>query len=111
MQQLARGVPIATHVGEYVSRLVVASHPADTSSELVRKYVRYGASPRGGQAMVLGAKIRALLDGRYNVSFDDIVAISSAALRHRLLLNFEGQAEGIRTDDIIADLVEVVSRE
>jgi MoxR-like ATPase len=111
MQQLARAVPIPSHVAEYVSRLLVASHPAATPSGLARKYVRYGASPRGGQAMVLGAKIRALLDGRYNVSFDDVDAVAPAALRHRLLLNFEGQAEGIRPDDIIADLVDVVSRE
>lgn len=111
MQELARATPIPSHVSEFVSRLVVASHPADTPSELVRKFVRYGASPRAGQAMVLGAKIKALLDGRYNVSFDDVEAMAPAALRHRLLLNFEGQAEGIRPDNIIADLVGVVSRD
>jgi MoxR-like ATPase len=111
MQQLARAVPIPSHVSEYASRLVVASHPADTPSELVRKCVRYGASPRAGQAMILGAKIGALLDGRYNVSFDDVDDVAPAALRHRLLLNFEGQAEGVQPDHIIADLLETVSRE
>jgi MoxR-like ATPase len=111
MQQLARAVPIPSHVSEYASRLVVASHPADTPSDLVRKYVRYGASPRAGQAIILGAKISALLDGRYNVSFDDVDDVAPAALRHRLLLNFEGQAEGVQPDHIIADLLETVSRE
>jgi MoxR-like ATPase len=72
--------------------------------------VRYGASPRAGQALVLGAKITALLDGRYNVSFDDIAAIAPAALRHRLILNFEGQAEGIQPDAVIADLLDNVAR-
>lgn len=111
MQRLARAVPVPSHVNDYISRLVVASHPAGSPVELVQKYVRYGASPRGGQAMVHGAKIRALLDGRYNVSFDDVDAIAAAALRHRILLNFEGQAEGVRVDDVIVQLVEVVSRE
>jgi MoxR-like ATPase len=78
---------------------------------MVQNYVRYGASPRGGQALVLGAKIRALLAGRYNVSFEDVVAIAPAALRHRLILNFEGQAEGISADDVIADLLRNVTRE
>ena len=76
-----------------------AAFTRDTSSEsaaeLVQRYVRYGSSPRGGQAMTLGAKVNALLDGRYNVSFDDIKAVAPAALRHRLILNFEGQADGI----------------
>lgn len=108
MQQLARNVPIATNVSQHVSQLIVATHPHGSPSELVQKYVRYGASPRGGQALVLGAKILALLNGRYNVSFDDIAAIAPAALRHRLLLNFEGQAEGITADAIVADLLEKV---
>ncbi len=75
---------------------------------LVRRYVRYGASPRGAQALVLGAKVHALLSGRYNVAFEDVRAVAHAALRHRLLLNFEGLAEGIRTDDVIDDLLERV---
>jgi len=75
---------------------------------MVRRYVRYGASPRAGQAMVLGSKIAALLDGRHNVAFDDVHAVAPAALRHRLLLNFEAQAEGIRTDAVIAELLSAV---
>jgi len=111
MQQLARAVPVPSHVGDYVSRLILASHPEGTPVGLVEKYVRYGASPRGGQAMVLGAKIRALLEGRYNVSFDDVTAVTPAALRHRLILNFEGQAEGVSADDVIAELLESVPRQ
>lgn len=111
MQGLARQVPIPSHVSQFISRLVVASHPQETPSSLVRQFVRYGSSPRGAQALVLGAKITALLAGRYNVSFDDITAVAPAALRHRLLLNFEGQAQGIKPDDVIADLLKSVSRD
>jgi MoxR-like ATPase len=106
MGNLARRVPIPSHVSEYVARLIIATHPeSDTASDMIRQYVRYGSSPRGGQALITGAKIYAMLDGRYNVSFDDVKAVAPAALRHRLLLNFEGQAEGITTDQIIADLL------
>jgi MoxR-like ATPase len=106
MGSLARKVPIASHVSDYVARLVIATHPeSDTPSDLIRQYVRYGSSPRGGQALIIGAKVNALLEGRYNVSFDDVKAIAPSALRHRLLLNFEGQAEGITTDHIVNDLL------
>ncbi|MCI0397385.1 MAG: AAA family ATPase, partial [Chloroflexi bacterium] len=101
---------VPSHVSDYVSRFVVASHPGHSLAPLVNQYVRYGASPRGGQALVLGAKITALFAGRYNVSFDDVTSVAPAALRHRLLLNFEGQAEGVRTDDVIADLIAHVPR-
>ncbi len=111
MQQLARQVPIPSHVSQYISRLIVATHPGTSGTIMVNQYVRYGSSPRGAQALVLGAKITALLAGRYNVSFDDVAAVAPAALRHRLLLNFEGQAEGISTDDVIADLIKTVSKE
>jgi len=111
MQALARLIPAPTPVSDYVSRLVVATHPGRSAGRVVTQYVRYGASPRGAQAIMLGAKALALIDGRYNVSFDDIAAIAPAALRHRLLLNFEGQAAGIRPDDIIADLLQAVARE
>ena len=110
MQQLARQIPIPSNVVDFVSRLIVATHPGDTPAPMVRNYVRYGSSPRGAQALVLGAKITALLDGRVNVSFDDITAVAPAALRHRLLLNFEGQAEGIKPDDVVADLLEHVEK-
>jgi MoxR-like ATPase len=106
MGDLARHVPVASHVSDYIAQLVIATHPeSDFASDLVRHYVRYGSSPRGGQAMVLGAKVHALLQGRYNVSFDDVHAVAHAALRHRILLNFEGQAEGIVPDEVIRSLL------
>ncbi|MCC7209439.1 MAG: MoxR family ATPase [Anaerolineae bacterium] len=109
MGNLARKVPVASHVTEYVARLIVATHPDQpTAPELVRRYVRYGSSPRGGQALILGGKINALLSGRYNVAFDDVKAIALSALRHRLLLNFEGLAEGVTTDRVISELIEKV---
>ncbi len=111
MQSLARQVPVPSHVGDYVSRLVVATHPRESPAPLVRQYVRYGASPRGAQALVLGSKITALFAGRYNVSFDDVAAVAPAALRHRLILNFEGQAEGIEPDHVIDDLLEHVPQD
>jgi MoxR-like ATPase len=108
MGALAREVPIASHVSRYIADLIVASHPESNPApnSLVRQFVRYGASPRGSQAIVLGAKVNALLDGRYNVAFEDVQTVAHAALRHRLLLNFEGQAEGIQPDDVITDLLE-----
>lgn len=111
MQALARQVPVPIQVNEWISRLIVRSHPGHSPAPQVNSYVRYGASPRGAQALALGAKITALLDGRYNVSFDDVTAVAPAALRHRLLLNFEGQAEGIRPDDVIEDLLQHVPRQ
>jgi MoxR-like ATPase len=105
MQALAREVPLASHVRRHISELVIATHPEQSAAPLVQRTVRYGASPRAGQAMVLGAKVMALLDERYNVSFEDVAAIAPAALRHRLILNFEGQAEGIIPDDIVADVL------
>lgn len=109
MGELARRVPIASHVSEYVARLIVATHPTDpTAPDMVKRYLRYGSSPRGAQSLIVGSKVNALLEGRHNVAFEDITKIASAALRHRLLLNFEAQAEGITTDDVIADLLEQV---
>jgi MoxR-like ATPase len=107
MRDLARQTPIASHVSDYVARLIVATHPASAeATPLVKQYVRYGSSPRGGQAIMLGAKIVALLAGRYNVAFEDIAVVASSALRHRLILNFEGLAEGISADRIVAELME-----
>ncbi len=111
MGALAREVPIASHVSRYIAELVIATHPDNThlpADSLVRQYVRYGASPRGSQAIVLGAKVNALLEGRYNVAFEDVQAVAYSALRHRMILNFEGQAEGIHPDDVITDLMERV---
>jgi MoxR-like ATPase len=106
MRELARGVPMASHVKDFVARLVLATHPEEPhASPLTKKYVRYGVSPRGAQALALGAKVTALLSGRFNVAFDDIKAVAPAALRHRMLLNFDGLADGIRTDHVIDELL------
>jgi MoxR-like ATPase len=109
MQELARGVPIARHVTEYAARLLKATHPDEEGAPgAVRQYVRYGASPRGMQAMILAGKILALLDGRYNVAYDDLRQAARPALRHRLILNFDAQAEGVAADTVIdAILAEV----
>jgi MoxR-like ATPase len=107
MQALARGVPVADHVTAYAARLLKATHPQDEGApEQVRRYVRYGASPRGMQAMILGGKIMALLDGRYNAAYDDIRQAARPALRHRLILNFEAQAEGISPDGVIESILQ-----
>ena len=112
MGRLALNTPVASHVSQYVANLIVATHPDhDAAPQMVRDFVRYGASPRGAQALIIGGKINALLDGRFNVSFDDIAAVAKLALRHRLLLNFEGLAEGISPDKIIADLLRAVPKE
>jgi MoxR-like ATPase len=112
MGHLALNLPIASHVTEYVARLIAATHPENEqlSTVMVRKYVATGASPRGAQAIIIGAKVNALLEGRPNVAYEDIEAVAHAALRHRILLNFEGLAESIRTDEIISDLFTVVKK-
>ena len=110
MGVLARQVPVASPVADYASRLVIATHPgSDTAPAMVHHYVRYGSSPRGAQALILGGKVTALLGGRYNVAFEDLRAVAPAALRHRLLLNFEGQAEGVSTDDVVAEVVKEIA--
>ena len=102
MQTLARGVPIAPHVTTYAAQVLKATHPDDPSSpQAVKDFVRYGASPRGMQAMILGGKIIALMDGRFNVAYEDIRQAAMPALRHRLILNFEAQAEGYSTDKVV----------
>ncbi len=112
MRQLAREVVVAGHVQRFALRLVLATHPdGEEASPMVTQYVRYGASPRGGQALILAAKVRALLDGRGGVAFDDIAAVAKDALRHRVLPNFEAEAEGISTDAVIDDVLEVIPRE
>ena len=109
MIHLAREVPIASHVHDYAVTLVLATHPdRDEAPAPVRQYVRYGASPRGLQALVIGGQVRALLEGRYNLSVDDLHAVAYPALRHRLILNFEAQAEGVTADWIIGQLLEAV---
>jgi MoxR-like ATPase len=109
MGGLALNTPVASHVTEYVARLVVATHPeSEEATQAVKQYVRYGASPRGAQALILGGKINALLEGRFNVSFEDINAIAPYALRHRVMLNFEGIAEGMTADNVIAEVLQSV---
>ncbi len=111
MGALALSTPIPSHVSQYVAQIVVATHPDNAgASSMLRQYARYGASPRGAQALIIGAKINALLDGRSNVSFEDVATVAPAALRHRILLNFEGQAEGLSADDLIADVLKSVPK-
>lgn len=106
MQRLARDVPIASHVMAYAIRVLRATHPdTEGAPDMVRSFVRYGGSPRGAQAMVLGAKIAALLDGRFNVAYADVQAVAAPALRHRIILNFEGEAEGISTDSVVRAII------
>jgi MoxR-like ATPase len=106
-RELIREVPIATHVRDVASNIVMATHPQwDQAPDVTRRFVRYGASPRGAQALVLGGKVRALAEGRYNVSVDDLRALAAPALRHRIILNFEGEAEGVDTDNLISQIVD-----
>jgi MoxR-like ATPase len=109
MQRMVRQVPIASQLTTYVVNLVEATHPRHTTApEMVRRYVRYGASPRGLQAMIIAAKALALIDDRHNVDFHDLQTAIFPALRHRLILNFEGQAEGIAPDDILQAVLDTV---
>jgi MoxR-like ATPase len=109
MQHLARQVPVAEHVTRYAARVVLATHPQNGHHVApVSKYLAYGASPRGMQALILAAKIGALLDGREAVSIDDVRRMALPALRHRLILNYEAQAEGINPDQIVADVLAAV---
>ncbi|MBX3459923.1 MAG: AAA family ATPase [Planctomycetes bacterium] len=109
MRALAEQVPIAQHLTEYVSRIVLATHPeSPEAAPTVKQFVRVGSSPRGGQAIIRGAKMIALARGRYNVSADDIREVAYPSLRHRLILNFEGEAEGVKPDDIIAGVIKHV---
>ncbi len=106
-RDLIREVPIASHVRDVASTIVMATHPQwEHAPDVTRRFVRYGASPRGAQALVLGGKVRALAEGRYNVSVEDLRALAAPALRHRIILNFEGEAEGVDVDTLIAQIVD-----
>ena len=106
LRELVRSVVIAGHVKDYAIRMVLATHAGSAqATPMVRRYVRHGASPRGLQAVVLAAKALALFAGRINVSFDDLAAAAPPALRHRILLNFEGEAEGIDVEGLIAEVI------
>jgi MoxR-like ATPase len=112
LMDLVREVPVASHVKDYAVRLVLATHPrSETAAAISNQYLRFGSSPRGGQALLLGGKVRALTQGRFNVSFDDIEAVTATALRHRLIPNFEAEAEGITTDHVIAQVLQDVPRD
>ena len=110
-QRVAREVPIADHVLRHAARLIMATHPNRTDLDSVRRYVRYGASPRGLQTLVLAGKVRALLEGRYNVAFEDLAAVAHPALRHRVFLQFEAEADSITTDQIIDEILEHTKKE
>jgi MoxR-like ATPase len=110
IKQLVREVPVAEPVRDYAIRLALATRPGSpTATDLVSRYVRYGSSPRGPQALVLGAKARALFDGRLAAGCEDVRSAALPALRHRLLLNFEGEAEGVPAERIVADVLEKVA--
>lgn len=109
MRALARDVAVARHVSAYAIRVLEATHPERPNApDLVKRFVRFGASPRGAQACLLAAKIQALFDGRFAVSVDDIRKVVRPALRHRVILNFEGEAEGVKTDAILDRILESV---
>jgi MoxR-like ATPase len=109
LSQLARQIPIAREIRRYGIAIVMASHPDNhLAAPLTKQYVRFGSSPRGAQAIILAAKLRAILDDRYHVSREDIRAVAPPALRHRLILNFEGQAENIQADEVVTNILETV---
>jgi MoxR-like ATPase len=111
LQQLVREVPVASHVKDYAVRLVLATHPkTSTAAPIANQYLRFGSSPRGAQCLILAGKVRALTQGRFNVSFDDLQSVAAPALRHRLILNFEAEAEGVTTDHIIARILQDVPK-
>ena len=112
MRAVAQEVPVAQAVRDFALRLVLATHPeVESSPETVRRFVRFGASPRAAQAIIATARVRALLAGRYNVAYEDIEALAPACLRHRIALSFEGMAEGETTEGVIANLLKTLPRD
>jgi MoxR-like ATPase len=108
-QRLVRQVIIAPHVQDYIVRLTLATHPGGPFAvPVTNQYLRWGSSPRGAQTVTLAAKVRALLNGRYNVSFDDIRRVMLPAMRHRVILNFEAAAEGIEPDQVLSEIIKKV---
>jgi MoxR-like ATPase len=111
LQKLVREVPVASHVKDYAVRLVLATHPKTTTAvPIANQYLRFGSSPRGAQTLMLAGKVRALTHGRFNVSFEDVQQVAFPALRHRLILNFEAEAEGITTDHIVTQVLSDVPK-
>src|SRR5262245_31197374 len=108
-QDLVREVIVAPHVQDYAIRLALGTHPQGPfAADVTNQYIRWGSSPRGVQTIVLAAKVRALLDGRYNVSFEDLRRVYLPSLRHRVLLNFEAQAEGVDSDNVLLKVLDAV---
>jgi len=106
MMRLVREVPAAAHVKDYAVRLVLATHPKSAQAAAVaNQYLRFGSSPRGAQTLVLAGKVRALTRGRLNLSYEDVEAVALPALRHRLILNFEAEAEGITSDHVLGEIL------
>lgn len=115
-QKLVRGCIVAPHVKEYIARLVLATHPggemaAGGSDGPTNKYVRCGASPRAAQALMLGGKVKALIEGRYHVGFNDIKSIATMSLRHRVLMNFEAEADRVDPDELVRQIVALTPTE
>jgi MoxR-like ATPase len=108
MGELARQLPAAADVLDYASRLVIALQPSDSSPKLVRDYVRLGPSPRGAQALMLAGSVTALLAGRHHLAYEDVRAVTLPALRHRLILTFDAERNGVSTDDIVSAVVREV---
>jgi MoxR-like ATPase len=112
MRDVARQVPAASTILDAVAGLILASHPTtEHAPPLVKQFVRFGASPRAGQAIIIGAKVHALMQGRFNVAMSDVEAVAVHAMRHRLILNFEGEAEGIQAEAIVAQMLERVQQQ
>ena len=110
-QELVRGVIVAPHVKEFAARLVLGTHPDGTNAmEIARRFIRVGASPRGAQALILAGKVQALCDGRFHVSYADIESIARAALRHRIILNFEAEAEKVNPDEVVGDILKLTPK-
>lgn len=110
MKMFARDVPVARHVQDYALRILQGTHPDNAlASPKTKRFVRFGSSPRGAQAILVASKVRALMDGRFNVSAEDVRASALPALRHRVILNFEGEAEGVSTDEVIHEIIKNTS--
>ncbi len=108
-QQLIREVILAPHVQDYIARLILATHPeGEHATPATNQYLRWGSSPRGAQTVALASKVRALLGGRYNVSFEDVRRVYLPAMRHRVILNFEAEAESIDPDNVLVDILKAV---
>jgi MoxR-like ATPase len=106
MKSLVKKVPVASHVKDFTTRLVLASHPDnELATDRIKEYVLFGASPRGVQSLILAGKVSALLDGRYNVSLEDIQDVAKPALRHRMALNIRGETEGVDADELVDEIL------